>query len=94
MISLEGGVVTFEKGIYLTGSIFLKSNVDLVICDGVEIRGATEETAYPDMWSRVAGIEMEWPAGLINIIEQKNVKISGKGTINGQGETKSLCFSA
>jgi polygalacturonase len=84
--SLEGGLVTFEKGIYLTGSIFLKSKVELVIGEDVEIRGTTEEKAYPDMWSRVAGIEMEWPAGLINIVEQKNVKICGKGTINGQGE--------
>jgi polygalacturonase len=84
--SIEGGLVTFEKGVYLTGSIFLKSKVELVIGEGVEIRGTTEETAYPDMWSRVAGIEMEWPAGLINIVGQENVKISGKGTINGQGE--------
>lgn len=81
-----GGSVIFEKGGYLTGSIFLKSNVEFVIDDGVELRGIVDESAYPDIWSRVAGIEMEWPAGLINVLGQQNVKITGKGTINGHGE--------
>lgn len=58
-----GGSVTFEIGVYLTGSIFLKSNVELVIDYGVELRGIVDESAYPDIWSRVAGIEMEWPSG-------------------------------
>lgn len=81
-----GGRVTFEKGIYLTGAIFVKSNVELFIDAGVEIRGIQDETAYPDIWSRVAGIEMNWPSGLVNIIEAHQVKISGSGIINGQGE--------
>lgn len=84
--SSEGGFVTFERGVYLTGSIFIKSNVELVIGEGVELLGITDENAYQDIWSRVAGIEMEWPAGLINILNQQNVKITGKGIINGQGE--------
>lgn len=82
----RGGTVVFEKGVYLTGSLFLKSNVELRIDDGVEIRGIVDETAYPEIWSRVAGVEMNWPAGLINVFNQKNVKITGKGLINGQGE--------
>ncbi|MBP2657648.1 MAG: endopolygalacturonase [Firmicutes bacterium] len=81
-----GGVVAFSKGIYLTGAIFLKSNVEMVIDEGVEIRGVVDETAYPTIWSRVAGIEMDWPSGLINVCGQNNVKITGAGLINGQGE--------
>jgi len=34
----------------------------------------------------VAGIEMKWPAALINVNEQRNVKISGGGTIDGNGK--------
>ena len=37
--------------------------------------------AYPMMQTRVAGLEMQWPAALINVYEQSGVKISGEGTI-------------
>jgi polygalacturonase len=33
----------------------------------------------------VGGIEMEWPAALINVIGQKRVRITGKGVIDGHG---------
>jgi len=84
--SAGGGRVTFEKGVYLTGSIFVKSNVELNIPEGVELRGVVDESAYPEIWTRVAGIETNWPAGLVNVYKQRNVKITGKGIINGQGE--------
>jgi polygalacturonase len=38
------------------------------------------------MPTRVAGIEMEWPAALINVYQQQNVSIAGKGTIDGDGK--------
>ena len=40
----------------------------------------------PIMPTRVAGIEMDWPAALINVYEQSNVTISGKGIIDGDGK--------
>lgn len=81
-----GGRVIFAKGVYMTGSIYVKSNVELHIGEGVELRGVVDENAYPEIWSRVAGLEMYWPSALINICDQKNVKITGNGLINGQGE--------
>jgi len=42
--------------------------------------------AYPEMPTRIAGIEMTWPSALINVYEQSNVKITGKGVIDGQGK--------
>jgi polygalacturonase len=38
------------------------------------------------MPTRVAGIEMTWPAALINVYEQSGVTISGKGVIDGDGK--------
>jgi hypothetical protein len=38
------------------------------------------------MFTRVAGIEMNWPAALINVYQQSGVKISGKGVIDGDGK--------
>lgn len=81
-----GGTVVFEPGVYLTGSIFLKSDVELRVDEGVELRAVHDESAFPDVWTRVAGVEMTWPAALINICDQKRVRISGGGTINGRGE--------
>ncbi len=81
-----GGIVTFEPGVYLTGSIFVKEGVNLRIDKDVEIRGSQDISDYPEIDTRVAGIEMKWPAALINIIGQDNVAISGDGTINAQGK--------
>jgi polygalacturonase len=81
-----GGVVSFKPGKYVTGSIFLKSNVRLNIDTGVEIMGSQDIKDYPEIDTRVAGIEMKWPAALINIIGQVTTAISGKGLINARGK--------
>ena len=80
------GVIVFRPGVYLTGSLFLKSGTQLRIDEGVEIRGVQDLAGYPIMQTRVAGIEMKWPAALINVYEQDGVKISGKGAIDGDGK--------
>ena len=81
-----GGTVVFAPGTYLTGSLFLKSRMRLRVDRGVEIRGVQEQAAYPVQRTRVAGIEMDWPAALINVYEQSDVKISGAGVIDGDGK--------
>src|SRR6185503_9304927 len=81
-----GGIVRFQPGAYVTGAIFLKENIHLLLDQGVTLLGSQEDADYPSLWTRVAGIEMKWPAALININEQRNVKISGGGTIDGRGQ--------
>jgi polygalacturonase len=80
-----GGIVTFRPGKYATGALFLKSNVYLRLDREVTLLGSQDDADYPSIWTRVAGIEMKWPAALININDQHNVKISGGGTIDGRG---------
>jgi polygalacturonase len=81
-----GGIVTFKPGAYLIGSIFLKSNVHLRIDKGVLLRGSQDFKDYPEIDTRIAGIEMKWPAALINIINQKNVAVTGEGKVDAQGK--------
>ena len=81
-----GGIVSFEKGEYVTGALFLRNNVHLRIDAGVTLLGSQDERDYPKLPTRVAGIEMPWPAALINVNDAKNVKISGGGTIDGRGQ--------
>lgn len=80
-----GGDVVVSRGPYLTGSIFLKSKVNLRVDEGGELRGVEDEAGYPEMWTRVAGIEIKWPAALVNVCEQSNCRVYGKGVIDGQG---------
>src|SRR5437773_1069289 len=81
-----GGIVTFRPGKYVTGALFLRSDVHLRLDSGVTLLGSQDDADYPAIWTRVAGIEMNWPAALININDQHNVKISGGGMINGRGD--------
>lgn len=81
-----GGIVSFDAGIYITGSIFLKKGVHLKIDKGVEIQGSQDITDYPEIDTRVAGIEMKWPAALINVLNQENIAITGDGLINARGK--------
>lgn len=81
-----GGKVQFRPGKYLTGSIFIKSGVFLHVDEGVELLGSQSLEDYPQINTRVAGIEMVWPAALVNINGQQKAGISGKGIINGQGK--------
>lgn len=81
-----GGIVIFNKGVYLTGAVFVKSGVHLHIDKGVEIRGSQDIADYKEIDTRIAGIEMKWPAALINVLNQKNVAISGEGLVHAQGK--------
>jgi polygalacturonase len=81
-----GGVVSFKPGQYVTGSIFLKSGVRLHIGKEVTLLGSQKLEDYPDIDTRAAGIELKWPAALINVIDQQNVAITGDGLINARGK--------
>jgi polygalacturonase len=81
-----GGIVMFSPGIYVTGSIFLKNGVHLVIDKDVLILGSQNFNDYPEIQTRIAGIETTWPAALINIIDADNVAVTGDGIINARGK--------
>lgn len=81
-----GGTVLIPEGIFSSGAIYLKENVHLEIAKGARLRGIEGLENYPELKNtRIAGIEMPWPSALINIIDTKNVKITGEGTVDGSG---------
>jgi polygalacturonase len=81
-----GGIVSFAPGDYLTGSIYLKKGVNLRLDKGVRLLGSQDLQDYPEIDTRVAGIEMKWPSALINVLNQENVAITGAGTVHAQGK--------
>lgn len=81
----KGGVVITPKGEYIIGALFIPSNVEFEIAAETILYGSEEITDYPEIETRIAGIDMKWPAAIINVLDADNVKISGEGTINGRG---------
>jgi polygalacturonase len=57
-----------------------------VISTNVVLLGSQNIADYPEIETRIAGIEMKWPAALINVLDQENVSVSGKGVIHAQGK--------
>ena len=81
-----GGTVILGPGKYLSGSLFLKSGVTLNLAKGAELLGSQNFEDYPEIDTRIAGIEMRWPAALINIIDTKKAGVTGEGRVNARGK--------
>jgi polygalacturonase len=80
------GTVIFDAGVYLTGSLFLKNGVPFKVDQGVRLQGSQNIEDYPLLPTRIAGIEMTWPAALINVYKEQNVTLTGDGIIDGNGK--------
>jgi hypothetical protein len=80
------GVVVLPPGVYRSGALFLKSGVELRVEKGATLLGSQNIADYPTMATRIAGIEMAWPAALVNVYEQAGVTVGGAGLIDGDGK--------
>jgi polygalacturonase len=81
-----GGVVVIPKGTFLSGAIFLKQGVNLLVeKDGV-LKGTTNPDDYPQIKSRWEGTEELYTASFVNAEGVTGLEISGEGTIDGSGE--------
>jgi len=78
--------VTFKPGVYRTGALFVKSGTTLDIGQGVTLRAVHGLENYPMIETRIAGIDMHWPAAVINVYRQQDVRIIGRGTVDGNGK--------
>ena len=81
-----GGKVTLECGTYPSGTLYLKSNVELHVPAGAVIQGYADHTKYDDF------IHPDYPTtpefcrkALLIACEAENITLSGNGELNGQG---------
>ena len=85
--ALGGGTVRICGGTYLTGSLYLKSGVELVLESDATLKGSPNKEDYnlvdicPQNWSSKA--ESASGAHLLLCIEQTNVTVRGTGRIDG-----------
>jgi polygalacturonase len=84
-----GGKIIVPKGIFLTGTIELKSNIELHIEAKAMLLGSTNPFHYRslDMKGRPESPKKDDNSQLAMLVAFKadNISISGKGTVDGQG---------
>lgn len=79
-----GGTVVVAPGIWKTGRITLKSNVDLHLSEGAELQiGGRIEDFLPAVFTRVEGVEVMSSGGFIYAHRAENIAITGRGKIVG-----------
>lgn len=79
-----GGRVVVPAGTFLTGAIHLKSNVNLHVEEAATLRFDTNPASYPLVFTRWEGMELMNYSPLIYARREKNIAITGKGTLDGQ----------
>ncbi|OFV80840.1 MAG: glycoside hydrolase [Acidobacteria bacterium RBG_13_68_16] len=82
-----GGRVIVPPGEFLTGPVRLLSNVNLHILAGGTLRFSADPARYlPVVFTRWEGVELMNYAPLVYAFEQKNLAITGSGTLDGQAD--------
>lgn len=80
-----GGVVVVPKGVFLSGSIFFKQGVNLLVEEGGVLKGSDRIRNFKLLDSRMEGQNLKYFAALVNADGIDGFTIAGKGTINGNG---------
>jgi len=81
----KGGTVVIPKGVFLTGALFLKPGVNLEIQEEAVLKGSQNIEDYPKGMTRIEGHFEPWRSALINGEKVDHLRISGKGTLDGNG---------
>ena len=83
-----GGRVVVPAGVFLTGAVHLKSNVNLYISKGATLKFSMDPKSYmPLVHTRWEGMELMHLSPFIYAYEQTNIAITGEGTLDGQGKS-------
>src|SRR5207253_10127781 len=84
-----GGRVVVPAGVFLTGAIHLKSNVNLYISEGATLKFSTDPEKYlPVVFTRFEGTECMNYSPLIYAFEQQNIAVTGKGVLDGSASAE------
>ncbi|MCE5186950.1 MAG: glycoside hydrolase family 28 protein [Planctomycetaceae bacterium] len=81
-----GGTVVVEPGMWLTGPIELKSNLNLYLEEGAVILFSTELADYPLQDKTFEGVPSVRRKSPISGYDVENIAITGAGIIDGSGQ--------
>jgi polygalacturonase len=84
-----GGRVVVPAGRFLTGAIRLRSHVNLHLSEGATIAFRPDAAAYlPLVLTRFEGVELMNYSPFIYALDETNVGITGRGTLDGQADAQ------
>ncbi|RNM08534.1 glycosyl hydrolase family 28 protein [Dickeya undicola] len=89
--------IDVPAGVFKTGALWLKSDMTLNLLQGATLLGSDNAADYPDAYKIYSYSSQMRPASLINAIDKtssaigtfKNIRIVGKGIIDGNGWKRS-----
>jgi len=82
-----GGKIVFPAGSYLSGPLFLRSNIEVEVLAGATIIFHDDILNTPVIDGSWEGIDRKVYASLFTGHDLENVSITGRGKLDGQGKT-------
>lgn len=82
-----GGRLVVPTGVWLSGPITLKDNIDLHIRPDAVLLFSTDRDLYPIVETVFEGLDTKRCISPINAVGAKNIAITGGGTIDGNGDS-------
>ena len=86
LYKMGGGHLIVPAGVWVTGPIELKSNIDLHLKHGAVIQFAADENLYPIIDTSFEGLDTRRCKSPLSAIGATNIAITGNGAIDGNGE--------
>jgi polygalacturonase len=81
-----GGVVLIPPGLWLTGPVTLKNNINLHIATGATLLFTEDKSQYPLVAANWEGLPQMRNQSPISATDAINIAITGKGIIDGNGD--------
>lgn len=81
-----GGVVLVPSGLWLTGPIVLKSNINLHLAKGATLLFTSDKNEYPLIEANWEGLPQMRNQSPISATNETNIAITGLGIIDGNGD--------
>ncbi|WP_029665073.1 glycoside hydrolase family 28 protein [Cellulophaga baltica] len=80
-----GGIVLIKEGIFISGTLLLKDNVTLQIHESAKLVGSSNPQDYVSIDTFTDAVGQERGTCLIGAVNARNISITGKGVIDGNG---------
>ena len=81
-----GGHLVVPRGVWLTGPVVLKSNIDLHLEKGAVIQFAADENLYPIIETSFEGLDTRRCQSPLSARGAQNISVTGQGVIDGNGQ--------